>query len=191
MSGATARLLGVVWVLVLGLVGLAFLGGSDAGDDALGPGVPSTASSSSVVSPVGALTAVAEGVVAVGGVVGAAPSTTIPAAPVTTSARAVTTVPPSTTTAPASTPTTSTTTVTVRSTQTTVDMGTVPVTVADPTPWAGPPCDPNYLSPCILSGLDPAPNCDDIGQLVIVASDGDDPYGLNRDGDGTGCDGFA
>ena len=49
-------------------------------------------------------------------------------------------------------------------------------------------CDPNYI-PCIPP---PPPdlNCDDIGFGVRVIGP-DDPHGLDRDGDGVGCESFS
>lgn len=57
-----------------------------------------------------------------------------------------------------------------------------------PTPQASQPasgCDPNY-SPCVPP-YPPDLDCPDIGHPVQVVG-GSDPHGLDRDGDGVGCE---
>ncbi len=62
-----------------------------------------------------------------------------------------------------------------------------PTTAAPPPP---PPaqaasCDPNYSGACVPP-YPPDVDCGDIGQPVQVV--GSDPHGLDRDGDGAGCE---
>lgn len=56
-----------------------------------------------------------------------------------------------------------------------------------PQPPAGDNCDPNYV-PCIPA-YPPDLNCPDIGFPVQVI--GADPHGLDRDGDGWGCESYG
>lgn len=54
----------------------------------------------------------------------------------------------------------------------------------EPEESAGGGCDPGY-DPCVPA-FPPDVNCPDVDGPVTVT--GDDPHGLDRDGDGTGCD---
>jgi hypothetical protein len=65
----------------------------------------------------------------------------------------------------------------------TTTTGSTQVRVASGT---GTACDPAY-SPCVLTSEDR--DCPDIGFRVSLTG-ADDPYGLDRDGDGQGCESF-
>ena len=108
-----------------------------------------------------------------------APTNAIAALPDSTDASPTTTQAPTTTsTAPETTTTTSTSTTTT----------TQAPTTAAPAPAAVADCHPNY-SPCIPNLPGDALNCGQVGRRVTV--NGGDPYRLDRDNDGVGCESFG
>ena len=131
----------------------------------------------------------------VAGAIEVAPTTTISSAittiesPNTTSTVTTTTGPPRTTIATVTTtaPPTTTATTTTRTPQTTTTTTTT-TTVAPTPPPTTPNCHPNY-SPCVTNLPGDALNCGDIGFRVTVVG-GRDPYRLDGDNDGVGCESF-
>ena len=102
-------------------------------------------------------------------------------------------VAPTTTAAPTTTTTTtttsSTTTTTVAPTTTTTTTTLAPTTTVAPTsPPTTSNCHPNY-SPCVPNLPGDALNCPQVGFRVTVI--GADPYGLDGDNDGEGCESYG
>ena len=101
-------------------------------------------------------------------------------------------VSPTTTTATTSTTTTTTSTTTTSAPTTTMTPPTTqaPTTAAPttaPAATTAPNCHPNY-DPCIPNFPGDALNCADVGRQVRVIG-GSDPYRLDGDNDGLGCEG--